>query len=219
MKIVFTGIMTACVAGLAGISLVVLAGCSGPAKLDSAEADAGKGQGSDAGMSSRYPERVLWGDEHVHTGWSGDAGLAGATLGPEEALRFARGEQVKGSSGVMMKLQRPLDWVAITDHSDGMGAISELRAGNPEMLADPLLKRWYEMMSSGDIIKGEDAKREAVDAQANQKMPKIIMDPKWGVSAWKKTLELNEKYNEPGKFTALIGYEWTSNGEIGRAHV
>ena len=42
----------------------------------------------------KYPERVLWGDEHVHTGWSVDAGLAGATLTPEDAVRFARGETV-----------------------------------------------------------------------------------------------------------------------------
>ena len=65
-----------------------------------------------------YPTRVLWGDEHVHTGWSVDAGAFGATLGPEEAVRFARGEQVKSSLGEPAKLSRPLDWVVITDHSD-----------------------------------------------------------------------------------------------------
>ena len=68
-----------------------------------------------------YPTRVYWGDEHVHTGWSVDAGAFGCTLGPEEALRFARGEEVKSSLGEPAKLSRPLDWMALTDHSDAAG--------------------------------------------------------------------------------------------------
>ena len=75
---------------------------------------------------SQYPERVLWGDEHVHSGWSMDAGVAGATLTPEDAVRFARGDEVKSKTGQAAKLARPLDWIAVTDHSDGMGTISEL---------------------------------------------------------------------------------------------
>src|SRR5262245_3461750 len=93
-----------------------------------------------------YPQRPLWGDEHIHTSWSADAGMAGATLTPEDALRFARGEQVTSTSGQPVQLAHSLDWAVITDHSDGMGVISELKAGNPELLADPLAKRWYEMM-------------------------------------------------------------------------
>ena len=68
-----------------------------------------------------YPERPLFGDEHVHTGWSADAGGAGTTLEPEEATRFARGEEVTSTSGQPVKLGTPLDWVVITDHSDVMG--------------------------------------------------------------------------------------------------
>ena len=81
----------------------------------------------------RYPTRPFFGDEHVHTGWSADAGAAGATLGPEEATRFARGEEVTSSTGQPAQLGTPLDWVAITDHSDGMGVITEIKAGNPEL--------------------------------------------------------------------------------------
>ena len=83
-----------------------------------------------AATNAKFPERVFWGDEHVHTGWSADAGLAGATLGPEDAVRFARGEEMKASSGVMMKLHRPLDWIAVTDRSDGMGTINERWLGS-----------------------------------------------------------------------------------------
>src|SRR5678810_916775 len=78
-----------------------------------------------------YPERPLFGDEHVHTAWSVDAGLSGATLDPVAAVRFARGEQVTSASGQPVRLSRPLDWVAITDHSDAMGTVAAIREGNP----------------------------------------------------------------------------------------
>src|SRR5688572_11375225 len=84
-----------------------------------------------------YPARPLFGDQHLHTGWSVDAGLGGATLSPEDAVRFARGEQVTSSSGQPVRLSRPLDWVAVTDHSDAMGTIAAIREGNPEMMKDP----------------------------------------------------------------------------------
>jgi len=162
-----------------------------------------------------YPQDVFWGDQHVHTGWSADAGLAGATLTPEDAVRFARGEQVKSSTGLEAKLQRPFDWIAVTDHSDGMGTINELQAGNPEFLADATAKRWYDMMQKGGA-EGQKAKVEAVSAQATKSLPKVFMDPKWMKTAWEKNVDIMEKYNEPGKFTAFIAYEWTSNGEDGQ---
>lgn len=157
-----------------------------------------------------YPTRVYWGDEHVHTGWSADAGMSGATLTPEDAVRFARGEQVKSTSGQPAQLSRPLDWVAVTDHSDGMGVVFEIRDGNPEMMADPTLKRWHDMMLEGGDAAAK-ATMELINAQSRQELPKIIMDPKWGVSVWKKNTAIMEKYNTPGHFTAFIAYEWTSN--------
>ena len=162
----------------------------------------------------KYPERVLWGDEHVHTGWSVDAGLAGATLTPEDAVRFARGEIVKSNTGQDAKLQRPLDWIAVTDHSDAMGTVGELKGGNPEMMADPTVKRWHDMMGQG-VAQATAATLELVRSQATRKMPKVLMDEKWVASAWQKTVDIMEKYNEPGKFTAFISYEWTSNALSG----
>ena len=158
---------------------------------------------------------MLWGDEHVHTGWSADAGLTGATLSPEDTVRFVRGEEVKSSSGRPNKLHRAFDWVAVTDHSDGMGTINEMRAKNPDFMADPTAKGWYEGMMSGDPLKAKAAAIQAIGAQATGKLPKVFMDPKWLNSAWEKTVDVMEKYNEPGKFTAFIAYEWTSNGEQG----
>lgn len=155
-----------------------------------------------------YPTRVLWGDQHVHTGWSVDAGAFGATLGPEEALRFARGEEVISSLGEPAKLSRPLDWAAVTDHSDAAGTIFEVRDGNPTLMADPVLKKWHEMMVSGQ---GVAAASEMIAAQSNNRVPPALKDPKLAMTVWQKNTAIMEKYNEPGRFTAFIGYEWTSN--------
>ncbi len=84
-----------------------------------------------------YPTRVLWGDTHLHTGYSMDAGAFGARLGPEDAYRFARGEEVTASTGPRVRLSRPLDFLVVADHSDNMGFFPRLFAGDPAMLADP----------------------------------------------------------------------------------
>ncbi|MDO8423687.1 MAG: DUF3604 domain-containing protein, partial [Parvibaculum sp.] len=165
--------------------------------------------------ADKNPSHVYWGDQHVHTGWSADAGLAGTSLGPDDAVRFARGEAVKSTTGDIAQLHRALDWIALTDHSDGMGTINNIREGHPEMMADPTVKRWHDLMAEGPEG-GMTAAREAINAQATKTLPKEIMNPKWMISAWQKTVDVMEKYNEPGKFTALIGYEWTSNGEVGQ---
>jgi len=158
----------------------------------------------------RYPERPLFGDEHVHTSWSGDAGMGGTTLGPEQALRFARGEEVVSTSGQRVRLSRPLDWIAVTDHSDGMGTIAMIRDGNPEMMADPTLKRWHDMMAKGGAD-AQAAMMELIAAQTKKQLPPLIMDPRFAKTTWELNNEYAEKYNEPGRFTAMIGYEWTSN--------
>ena len=84
-----------------------------------------------------YPTDVFFGDTHVHTALSGDAGGAGTTLMPDDAYRFARGEQVTSNTGLPVKLDRPYDFYMITDHSDGMGMITDLIAGAPNIMADP----------------------------------------------------------------------------------
>ena len=81
-----------------------------------------------------YPTRPYFGDTHLHTSASMDAGAFGARLGPRDAYRFARGEQVTASSGQPVKLSRPLDFLVVSDHSDNMGFFPDLfagKAGNP----------------------------------------------------------------------------------------
>jgi len=155
-----------------------------------------------------YPTRVYWGDEHVHSSWSADAGGFGCTLDPEAVMRFARGEELKSSLGEPVRLSRPLDWIALTDHSDAMGMIFEIRAGNPALMANPTLKRWHEMMADG---RGVSAVMEMIQAQSNNRVPEEIKGGPLAMTIWKRTTAICDAYNEPGKFSAFIGFEWTSN--------
>ena len=101
-----------------------------------------------------FPTRPLFGDTHLHTSFSMDAGAFGARLTPRDAYRFARGEEVTASSGQPAKLSRPLDFLVVADHSDGMGFFPLLLAGDPQILADSQGRKWNEMIHSGQ---GEQA--------------------------------------------------------------
>ena len=158
----------------------------------------------------RFPEQPYWGDEHVHTAWSVDAGMSGATLTPEDAVRFARGEEVVSTSGQPVRLSRPLDWIAVTDHSDALGWLSELRRGNPELMSDPVQKRWRDMMN-GSREERTRATFEVVAAQSNGRLPAAVKDPRFARSIWEQSTAIMEQYYQPGRFTTLIGFEWSSN--------
>jgi hypothetical protein len=158
-----------------------------------------------------YPTRPLFGETHMHTAFSMDAGAFGARLTPRDAYRFARGEQVTASSGQPVKLSRPLDFMVVADHSDNMGFFPDLFAGKPHVLADPTGRKWYDMIQAGQ---GGAAAIEIIVAFSHGTFPKDIMyfpgTPAYR-GAWQETIDAAETYNEPGRFTAVIGYEWTSN--------
>ncbi|MPR11281.1 DUF3604 domain-containing protein [Microvirga tunisiensis] len=158
-----------------------------------------------------FPTRPFFGDTHLHTSFSMDAGAFGARLGPKEAYRFARGEQLTASSGQPVKLSRPLDFLVVADHSDNMGFFPDLFAGKPEVLADPTGRQWYDLIQSG---RGAEAALQIISAFSQGTFPKDLMympgtRPYRG--AWQETIAAAEQYNEPGRFTAFTGYEWTSN--------
>jgi hypothetical protein len=163
-----------------------------------------------AGRST--PSKVLWGDTHLHTNLSLDARAFGVTLGPEEAYRLARGEEITTSHGERVKLARPLDWLVVSDHSDAMGTMNEIVKGNPDLLRDPKVKDWHDR-----IAKGGDtalmATMEVIETFAGitgESIPEILMDKDFVMSIWEEYLEIAERFNEPGRFTTIIGYEWTS---------
>jgi hypothetical protein len=159
-----------------------------------------------------FPTNVYWGDTHLHTGMSMDAGAFGARLMPEDAQRCARGEEITSSTGQRVKLSRPLDFLVVADHSDNMGFFPRLAAGDPEMLADPTGRKWYDMVQAGGQ-EGVKAAVEIIQSLTMNTMPEALaILPGSDVyrAAWEVSLDAAEKYNEPGRYTALHGYEWTS---------
>jgi len=158
------------------------------------------------------PTHVFFGDTHVHTAVSMDAGAFGARLGPEDAYRFARGAEIESSTAGRVRLARPLDFLVVADHSDNMGFFPDLFAGAPHMLADPTGRRWYDLVQEGGQS-GATAALEIIDSFSRGTFPEAIFytpDSTPYKSAWAKTIAAAETYNEPGRFTAFIGYEWTS---------
>jgi len=161
-----------------------------------------------------FPTRPLFGDTHLHTSYSLDAGAAGCRLGPVDALRFGKGEEIVASSGQTVKLSRPLDFMVVADHSDGFGLFPRLVGGDPTLLADPQIRKWYEMLKSG---KGMQVAFEIVQGQSSGSLPKPFVEEGFDTSrpgyrsAWHEVIKAAEEANEPGRFTAFIGYEWTSN--------
>jgi len=165
----------------------------------------------------RFPTQVYWGDTHVHTSNSLDARALGATLGPEEAFRFARGDEVTSATRLRVKLSRPLDWLVVADHSDAMGAMNEIIAGNPMLLKDPQVRKWHQMILEG----GESAYEATMDVIATfsqGKTPEVLKDTEFIGSIWEAYLETADEFNDPGTFTAMIGYEWTSTENGNNLH-
>jgi hypothetical protein len=161
-----------------------------------------------------FPSNVYWGETHLHTGLSLDAGLFGNILGHADAYRLARGEEIKSSSGLPVKLSRPLDWLVIADHSDMMGLAGDIQKGTPNILADPTGKEWHEGFKKG----GQSAAKAAFDLISKFSQmtfpEKLLNDYSPGApvydNIWDNIIKTADQYNEPGRFTALIGYEWTS---------
>ncbi len=158
-----------------------------------------------------FPVRPFFGDTHLHTSYSMDAGAFGARLGPRDAYVFAKGREVTSSTGQPVKLSRPLDFLVVADHSDGMGFFPLLIGGDPSVLSYPQGRRWNEMIHSGQ---GATAAVEIITSFGAGKItPGLLPTPGTPAyrGAWSETIKAAEEANAPGRFTAFIGYEWTSN--------
>ena len=166
---------------------------------------------SDKEVTSGVATKLLWGDTHLHTSNSIDAFGFGVKLGPEEALRFARGEEVTSTWGLKAKLDRPLDFLVIADHSGGLGATQRLYDAPRFMIKDPTLLRWYDMMHEGQAGRMR-ATMELITAAGEGKLIGILpreQQRKGTKQIWNSHTGIVERYNEPGKFTAFMGFEYT----------
>ncbi len=161
-----------------------------------------------------FPSQVYWGETHLHTGLSLDAGLFGNTTGHDEAYRLARGEEVISSTGLPVKLSRPLDFLVITDHSDMMGIATDIQNGAPNIMANAQARPWAEAFAKGGQAAGEAA-FDLITNFSQMTLSEDLLEQYSPGSAvydgvWEKIVDAAEKYNEPGRFTAFIGFEWTS---------
>ena len=165
-----------------------------------------------------YPQRVYFGDTHVHTAISNDAFGAGNTLGIEEAYRFGRGDEVVTSHGERAQLNRPLDFMVVADHAEAYGAFQEIYKANPKMMKNETVQEWHELLMEGT----EESHRKLAEAFANsmldKSLPDVLFDKDIFRTMWEKHLQITEKYNDPGNFTAFQGYEWSSTPEGRNLH-
>ena len=154
--------------------------------------------------NSDFAEGVYWGDTHLHTRYSSDSGMIGNRLGPDDAHRFAKGEEVLSSTGQRARLIRPLDFLVVSDHAEALGLAPYIAEGNPDLLATENGKKWHDMVNAG---KGYDA---FLEWGASMFTGDPIKSPSMQRSVWDRQIAAAEQHNIPGQFTALIGYEWTS---------
>jgi len=159
-----------------------------------------------------FPSNVYFGDTHVHTGLSADAGGSGTRLMPRDAYRFAHGEQVISNTGQPVKLARPYDFFMITDHSDAMGAITDIIDGAPNILADPDGRKFHEDFNAGGQTAAQAMFRLINQFAQGEISPELNYQP--GNPAfkrvWDELIQAAEDYNDPGHFTTFIAFEWTS---------
>jgi hypothetical protein len=160
-----------------------------------------------ADASQDYPTRVFWGVAHVHTGFSFDSGMFGVTLSPEDLFKVSMGGEIVTDNGARYKQDRPLDWISITDHAEYMGISDELHKGSHDLLANPQGKRWYEMYKTSP----QEGVKAAIEAVVSMQTGKPVFNSdKLIKTAWSHATAAAEKYNKPGVFTTLHGFEWTS---------
>ncbi|WP_253285326.1 DUF3604 domain-containing protein [Ruegeria sp. HKCCD6604] len=147
-----------------------------------------------------FPTRPLWGDTHLHTSLSLDARAFGVLLSPSDAFRFARGEEVTTSHGLRAKLSRQLDWLVVSDHSDAMGAMNEIVAGNATLMGDPTLRDWNDRLNQGGNV-ALGATMEVIETFAGitgEALPEAIADRRFVQSVWDDFTETADAYASTG---------------------
>jgi len=162
-----------------------------------------------------YPDQVFFGDTHFHTNLSFDAGLVGTSLGVDEAYRFARGEKVISNSGQPVQLIRPLDFLVITDHAEFIGLAPMVHSSAPELLADPWGKWVHDRFNAGPEGRME-AFQNIIKFGVKGENPMSSNDAAFSI--WKDFVEKADTYNQPGRFTAMTGYEWSSSPQGNNLH-
>ncbi|SMP36643.1 DUF3604 domain-containing protein [Shimia sagamensis] len=164
-------------------------------------------------VDQAFPNKVFWGDTHLHTSYSTDAGMLGNTLGPDEAFRFARGEKVRGSLGEYAQLVRPLDFLVVADHAENLGLAPMISEANPQLLANPWGREVYQLTKDGNPLAAYVQWGESMMANVDP-----LDDGDLTRTFYNRIVEAAEHHNLPGVFTAIHGFEWTSSRDANNLH-
>ncbi|MGI9295870.1 MAG: DUF3604 domain-containing protein [Pseudomonadales bacterium] len=155
----------------------------------------------------RIPQQLLWGDTHLHSSMSIDANSAGnEKLTPAEAYQFARGDEVTANNGKAVRLNRPLDFLVVSDHAEYLGLIPRLRTGDPSLQNSEAGRQIL-----ATLAKGREATTNLFIDLGNAFIESDNRYPSKDIAfdTWKNSSAIADEYNDPGNFTTLIGYEWT----------
>jgi hypothetical protein len=158
-------------------------------------------------VGESYPKNVYFGDTHLHTSNSFDGGFINYNVGPEEAFRFARGEEITASNGMRIKLNRPLDFLVVSDHAEYLGLTPGLRNSDPILLKTKYGRKWHDLLK-GTYEEGYEAAMEAISSVAYR--DEKIKNEDFTRSVWQANNKTADLFDDPGNFTAFIGFEWTS---------
>jgi len=165
-------------------------------------------------LNYNYPDRVFFGDTHLHTSYSTDAGMFGNTLGPDEAYRFAKGETVTSSTGLRTRLLRPLDWLVVADHAENIGLSPMIAESDANLLKSDWGREIHDLVRAGKLGDAYAMWGGGVTTR---------VDPLAGMeeltrSMWERVTGAAEDHNNPGQFTAFIGFEWSSTPKGNNLH-
>lgn len=149
---------------------------------------------------------LYWGDLHLHSQLSADAYILQTRLTKDQAFEFARGQTVQADNGMPARLRRPLDFLAVTDHAEYLGIYAQLEVNDPRLKEWKMGMEWQELMKQGDMMGLALAFSDAIQTSE----PEYLTPDSLRRSIWSEASAVADKYNEPGLFTAFVGYEWTS---------
>ena len=164
-------------------------------------------------VDQNFPQRVYWGETHLHTTFSTDAGLFGTRLTPDDAYRFAKGEEVVSNTGVRTKIIRPLDFLMIADHAENIGLSPMIAESNPLLLKSEWGKKIHDLSKQGKYQEAYVMWGETI-ATGKDALP----NPALVRSIWDRMMDFSRQHNDPGTFSAILGYEWTSTPDTNNLH-
>ncbi len=185
---------------------------------------------SPSSVEPRPPRQLYWGDLHVHTALSMDAYITNTRTMPDDAYRYAKGEAIDHVSGARIRIDRPLDFMAVTDHAEGLGVARGMAVAGSALSLLPVAAA----ITSEDYETSHTAFQQIVAIAANA-VPMDFDATRWVAAsaesadtpdsltlatrdAWQVVIEAARAHYEPGKFTTFVGYEWSSMPGMANLH-